>query len=268
MTDSSARPIVILRHPQVRTHFYDVVLLWARDMFPELLRRVEVCDLPCLRTDWRGVRLLVSWLQDPVQDWSVEIYEQVLALTEECEARGIAALNRVDRLVNAGKCRAAALLTDAGLHTPRMTRISNAEKFRRDFCVLDFPLFVREDWGHGQPMQRADTPEQARGIVLENFQRPVATQWMDVRDPRDGLFHKYRYLACGRHGISHHVQVSTDWITRGENRVINDATQAEELRYIGARDYHHAHFQRGLAALELDMAAFDYGLRIPSQAGH
>ncbi|MDX2143504.1 MAG: hypothetical protein SFV19_09125, partial [Rhodospirillaceae bacterium] len=75
----------------------------------------------------------------------------------------------------------------------------------------------------------------------------------------DGLFHKYRYFAAGAVGVSQHLQVSADWITRGSNRVLTDATRAAELVYIAAPDPHHARFQAARAALKLDMVAFDYG---------
>lgn len=256
-----APPILIVRHPTVATRFYDVVLDWARTNAPECLERIAVATLPFKALDTHALKLLVLWLQDPVQAWSQGTYNVAEALADHCQARAIPVVNRARHLVNAGKAEAARRIAASGLRTPRMALIDDMAAFRRDVAGLAFPFFVREDWGHGGDMLRVDTPAQARDLPLERFRRPVAIELVDVRDPRDGLFRKYRYFAVGEQGVAQHLQVSRTWITRGTARVFDDATRVQELDYVGRQDPHHARFQAARRALELDMVAFDYGYR-------
>lgn len=250
-------PIRIVRHATYKKNLFDVIPAWIANNAPELSALLDIRDLPC--TLGPGARLLVPWLQDPVQAWSMETYGQATALQAECDAAGIPVLNRVENLVNAGKARCAEIVAATGLRAPRMALVTDAAAFRHDFLGLRFPLFVREDWVHGSTIYQAQTPTQARAIPVERYARPVAIEWIDVRDPRDGLFHKYRYFACGDTGVSGHVQVSESWITRGEKRVVTDATQAEELAYVSSPDPLHERFQAVRCVMGLDLIAIDYG---------
>ena len=40
-------------------------------------------------------------------------------------------------------------------------------------------------------------PRDASQIPLQQFARPIAVEFVDVRSPRDGLIRKYRYMAVG-----------------------------------------------------------------------
>lgn len=254
-----AAPILVVRHPEFKPRFYDVVLAWAQLNAPDCVRHFDVRDLPVTDDQWWSVRLFVPWLQDPVQDWSPDTYRHVEDLASECGRRGIPVVNRALHLTNAGKLAGARLMAGVGLRVPKMQAITDRAAFRRDFLGFAFPFFVREDWGHGKAMERADTPEQARALPLEQFERPVVTEIVDVRSPADGLVRKYRYFACRAHGVTEHMQASEDWITRAPSRVGNDRTQAEELAYIARQDPHHERFQSARRAMNLDMVAFDYG---------
>lgn len=261
--------VLILRHAAHRTGFYDPVLDWMKRRAPGIAAafRAALYPLPeqlaaggtAWPPDLAGVRVVVPWLQDPVQAWSRPTYAIAMDFAGHCDRLGIVTLNRVERLTNATKSVAPALIAAAGLRTPRTVAIADPAAFRRDLCGLAPPLVVREDWGHGMGFALADSAAEARAIPLERFARPVACERIDVRDARDGLFRKYRYFAAGAAGISQHLQVSADWITRGGTRLLDDATRAAELAYIAAPDPHHARFQAARAALKLDMVAFDYG---------
>lgn len=254
-----ASGILIVRHPEFQKGFYDEVLDWARANAPQCLEHLDIRDLPLGAVDWPSVRLLVPWLQDPVQAWSTPLYDYMNSMAAHCDSLGVPVVNRVERLALAGKTAGAQAIAAAGLRTPRTVRITDPAAFRRDFAGLAFPLFVREDWGHGWPMTRANTPAEARALPLEDMVLPAASELVDVRDAGDGLHYKYRYLACGDTGVSHHVQASEDWVTRGADRVGNDTTRARELSYISRPDVHHARFQAARRALGLDLVAFDYG---------
>jgi hypothetical protein len=251
--------VLIVRHRKYQRPFFDVILKWVKANIPELASLFDVRDLPVRVRDWSPYALHVAWLQDPVQEWSPAAYDHANELAAECDARGIPVLNRVDRLLNATKSRGAELMCSTGVATPRMARITNPREFERSLLGLSLPLFIREDWGHSRNVFRVDAPADLPLIPWVTFQRPVAIEIVDVRNPRDGLHRKYRYVATGDIGVSHHVQTSAEWITRGENRVITAESRDEELHYITQPDANHDALQRARRALGLDLVAFDYG---------
>jgi hypothetical protein len=258
MHDSA--PFLIVHHKSKYRGFYDAVLDWVALNLPEQRGLFEVRALPwSLPKDPRHL-VMIPWLQDPVEQWCLRTYEQALQLTRQCDAQNIPVVNRPERLSRAGKFDGARLMAESGLRTPRVVRIDDPDQFRKEFLNLSFPLFVRNDCGHGGGMIRADTPAEARAIPFRQFKEPVAIQLIDLPDARDGFYRKYRYVVAGDFGVPHHLQVSTDWITRGDNRVINETTRAQELAYIEAPCPHHDAFQRARKALGLDFVAFDYSL--------
>jgi hypothetical protein len=238
---------------------FDPLLAWLAEHAPEVRARFELHLLPWRTPDWSRARLHLPWLQDPVQAWSARAYARALELGAECAARGIPVINPVERLANAEKSEGARRMRVAGLRTPRMEPIRDAAEFAETGLGLPLPLFVREDAGHGGPLLRADTPEQLRRLPVGMFSRPVAVELIDVRDPRDGLHRKHRYLAAGEVGVALALHASQRWVTRGTRPVFSPDLVQEELAYTGAPDPHHADFQRARAALELDVVAFDYG---------
>lgn len=257
--------LLIVRHRRHQRKFYDVIVDWVAANLPRLSPLLDVRDLPVRIRDWSPYVLHVPWLQDPVQEWSPETYQIALDLAAECDSRGIPVINRVDRLLNASKSIASQLMREAGINVPRMAPVVDRREFERSLLGLRLPLFIREDWGHSRNIFRVDAPADLAAIPWSTFHRPLAVEVVDVSDPRDGLHRKYRYFAAGELGVSHHVQISQEWITRGENRVITPQTQADELAYIAAPDPRHEMLQRARRALGLDMVAFDYGLNRDGQ---
>ena len=250
--------VMLVRHPTNRVGFYQVWLDWVSLNFPECLTHFELRLLPCTVRQDAGVTLSVVWLQDPVEDWSQATYRHANALAAECRTLGISTINPVDSLANASKIEGTRRIAQAGFRTPQMVLIQDIEAFKRDAGGLTFPICVREDRGHQKPILRADDLRELEGLSLEGFERPIGVEIVDVRGP-DGLYRKYRYIAAGDHGVSHHLQITPHWVTRGEDRIANDATKAEELAYVSGPDPHHGRFQDAMRALELDFAAFDYG---------
>jgi hypothetical protein len=250
---------LIVREASRIPEFYDVILDWIEAHVPEIRRHFELRVLPCRIPDWSLYALHVPWLQDPVESWSPQAYDRACQLARECDRRGIPVVNRVERLRNAMKLEAASRLSRAGVPTPAMRLIDDHGEFRANRYGLKLPLFVREDAGHGGPMLRADTDAELRALPLENFQRPVAVELIDVRSPEDGLCRKFRYVVAGRVGVPHHMQATEGWITRGTIRAHTPATRAQEEAYIGRPDPRHELFQRARQALEFDLVAFDYG---------
>lgn len=249
---------LVVRHCE-KPYDYDIVIDWAQRHFPELRSLFELQLLPCRCRDWSRYVLHIPWLRDPVQRWSEEAYAQANRLAAECDCRRIPIINRVDKLTNASKLTAAKLLAGAGLRTARAIPIENVEEFRETALGLNLPLIVREEWGHGQLMLKADSPADLRNIPLERFIRPIAVEHVDVQSAHDGLFRKHRYVAVGDEGITLSMHISKNWITRGKDTEFNDRLRDEEAAYIDGSDPHHELLQRGRRALELDFVAFDYG---------
>jgi hypothetical protein len=124
---------------------------------------------------------------------------------------------------------------------------------------LQLPLFIREECGHRHTFFRVDRSADLDRIPWRRLAQPVATEIVDARDPRDGIYRKFRYIAVGDWGRLLHVQFSSHWITRGENMIVDEKTRAEELALLGAPDPNHHQLQRARRALGLDFVAFDYG---------
>jgi hypothetical protein len=250
---------LIVRHKTYRRFFFEVIIRWLRTNLPEIAPWFEVRELPVRVKDWSRYCMHTAWLQDPVQRWSMKTYERALLLANQSREHGIPVLNSVDLLLNSTKSRGAKLMGDAGVRVPRMSLVQDVRAFEDNMNGLKLPLFIREDWGHERKVFRIDSPEQVAQVPWQEFQRPVAVEVVDVRDPCDGLYRKYRFVVAGDVAISHHLHISRDWITRGENRVLDAASQREELEYITGTDPNCELLQRARRALGLDLVAFDYG---------
>jgi tetratricopeptide (TPR) repeat protein len=252
------RRILILRHAAERPYFYQVFLDWLTANYPEYRGLFELRLLPCPPLEIGNYALHLPWLQDPVQNWSAQAFDEACALEALCVRHGVPVINPVSRLANAGKREGATRIAKAGLRTPRIVAIDDIDAFRRDRGGLEFPFFVREDWGHGGMIERIEDDGQLAQVRIERYRRPIAIELIDVMSA-DGLYRKYRYFAIGNHGISHHLLTTRQWITRGADRIYDPQTRAEELAFIASPNPHHAQFQQARRELELDYVAFDYG---------
>jgi hypothetical protein len=252
--------ILVVREASRGAHFYDVVLQWVADRVPALSQLFELRLLPFFPRDLSPYALLVPWLQDPVQAWSPRRFAQALDLERHFDDRSIPVVNRVERLTHAAKWEGARRMASIGLRTPRTEPIADARAFRADAARHAYPLLVREDWGHQAALFRADGPGDLAAIPIERMERPLAVEFVDVRDPRDGLWRKYRYFAAGERGTPLHLHVTAEWLTRGGHCLYTDETRSEEVAFLTTEDPRHLLFHRALEALELDVAAFDYGV--------
>lgn len=261
---------LLVQHHRHQRGFYDVVLDWVAVNLPDELWRFDLRELPVRLPRDGGHVAMIPWLQDPVEDWSMTAWHQAMALTGQCDAAGISVINRVERLAQAGKACGARLMASCGLRAARTVRIDDVAAFRRDLGGLPLPLFVREDLGHGGPMLRANTADELRALDLSKLRNPTAVELIDMPDPRDGLYRKYRYLVAGRLGMPLHLQITPNWVTRGGQRVFDDRTRDEELAYVNtphaALAPLHAQLHAACQAMGLDFVAFDYGLDAQGRA--
>jgi hypothetical protein len=205
--------------------------------------------------DWRAVVLYVPWV-----DALPGVWERSVELAAECATRGIPVINPPDLLGNARKVACSELTRGPAIRTPKTLPITDPEVFRDTLLGIPLPLFVRDEAANGGPTIRAETAVEARAIALGQYKFPIATELIDVRGG-DGLYRKFRYIAAGAHGVSQSLEISQTWITKGDVRVVNAVTRAEELAYIARQDPNHAVLQQARRALGLDFLAFDYGYK-------
>lgn len=249
---------LVVRHAGKKPQFYDVLLAWLEQHYPDVRARFELRLLSHHVRDWRPYVLHVPWLQDPVQGWSPTAYRQAQRLAQACDAASIPIINRVDRLANAGKAAGAQTIASTGIRTAKMALINNPREFLETRCGLALPLFVREDWRHGGLVGRADTEAELKRLPLTRFRRPVAVEVIDVQDAHDGLYRKYRCVAAGDVSLPHSMHPCRSWFAKGTHTEFNDSLRAEEVAYLSGPDPNDVRLQRARRALGLDFVAFDY----------
>jgi len=254
--------ILLVRSARKAPWFYAGFLDWLALNFPQARARFELTLLDSNRmANPSDFRLLVPWLQDPIQHWSTRAYDRACAVTERFAARDIPVVNPPAALTGSAKSCTLATARSLGIRAGRTTSLSGVDDLDRAAAELGFPFIVRPDWGHGYQGVRLDSFEDIRAFRARLFSqtgKPVAIQFIDTSSA-DGLFRKYRYLTAGNRGVSVHLIVSAHWQVRGDNKIVNDNALAEELAFICAPNPHAGTFDRLRRALGLDLVAFDYG---------
>lgn len=250
--------ILITRHSGKRAYVFRDFLVWVRRELPELSSRIEFRRLPCAINDWSRFALHASWAGDSMDLWAPHSFARAMELQDECRRRGIGVVNPLDKLTNTAKLLGSELMRTAGVRTPRSIRITDPATFRENLGGLSCPILVREDRGHGQPALLLEKAADAESLDLRQFQAPIAAEFIDVRDPADGYYRKYRYVAAGELGICRHLLANDAWEVRPERRLTSAALRGEELAYVSQPDPNHALLQKARAALGLDVVGFDY----------
>ena len=159
---TAPKRFLVVRHGGKGPRFYNVILDWVTRTLPDLRALFELRQLPCRIRDFSPYLLHIPWLQDPVQQWSAKAYRQANALAETCDECRIPVINRVDQLMNAAKSTGARLIASTGIRTPEAVLITDVDEFKQTMCGMKLPLLVREDWGHGGLVCRADKPADVR----------------------------------------------------------------------------------------------------------
>jgi len=255
---TAEKRFLVVRHSGRQPGFYGDFLQWVAATFPELRALFELRILPHRMPDGSRYLLHIPWLQDPLQHWSPKGYAQAAHLAADCDRHQIPIINRVDRLSNAAKSEGARRLSRMGIRTPQMAVIQDIDDFRRTLGGMEPPLLVRENYGHGGSICLIERPCDAAEVPLERFSHPVAVEFINTRDPNDGLYRRYRYLAAGDVGLSDGIHIARSWEVRGKYRLTNDATKQEELDFVTKPNPHHRELQLARKELGLDFVAFDY----------
>lgn len=251
--------ILIARAEPTRPHPYDVVAEWIQSKYPDIAPRFHLCTLPYRPRESAPYRLLVHWLQDPIEVIAPFAFIQAMELQLFCDDQGIPVINRVDRHRNTGKAETSRRLSQAGIRTPRIFTFKTPQEFMRALPTLPYPLILREDIGHAGAFILCRDEDELRAAPFEQLYRPVLSEYIDVRG-EDGRYRKYRCIIVGDQAVTHHLQVSATWETRGNQRIKDASTREEEIAYISNPEP-FAEEMRGVAqALELEFLGIDYGI--------
>jgi glutathione synthase/RimK-type ligase-like ATP-grasp enzyme len=256
---STAARILISRMPPLNPHFYDVVLRWIQKEHPALAPVFDVCTPPFALPSNAEYTLHVPWLHDPLDRIDARAYDMARDLLRACDLRGVPSINPVDKHVNATKINAGARLTQAGIRTPRVVAVEFESSFRQNLCGMSPPAVLRENRWHQGDFVLIRSLEEAGSAQLDKFDEPVLAEFIDVQS-KDGLYRKYRCFVMGDTVISHHLQVSEDWITHGKRRLKNAQTREEEIAYLVAPDPFEETMLAARKSLDLDYVAIDYGI--------
>jgi hypothetical protein len=248
---------VIGRYAGRSPNFHDYFLQWLAQDVPQVRRQFELRLLPCRLEDWSRVGVFAAWLQDPAEDWlPKDSFRRIIQLEAECVDRGIPVINPVARLSRAVKSTASQLIALLGVRTPRIWPVDWLRPVLRE--EVTFPLIIREDRHHGCTSVLVEHPNQLARVNWQKFRHPVAAEFIDVRDPADGLVRKYRFVVAGEWGVPRHLIVSRHWEVRARERIRTSSARSEELAYLTAADPNSRQLQAIRQAMGLHLAAFDY----------
>lgn len=258
-SNPDAAKFLIVRHPGKSPLFHDYLLQWMAEEVLHLRSDFALGLLPCRGVNPQNYLALAPWLQDPVEDWiDLNSFQRIADLENEFRNGNAVVINSVQHLKAGAKSNSSRIFQRCGVRTPKVVVIHDPATFDpRDFG-LQFPFVIREDRRHAGPMRKVESSAELTRVNWEPFESPIAVEFIDVRDPHDGLCRKYRFVSAGDFGVPRHLIVSHSWEVRAQERVRNRATQDEETVYASAPDTNSEVLQRIRQAMELDLVAFDY----------
>lgn len=251
--------ILIARERTLPTHPYDVVTSWIQEKCPDFAHRFHLASLPFLPPESSPYRLLVNWFQDPLDVVNPFTFLQALELEQACRSQQIPVVNAMSNHQNTGKIRAYSRLSKAGIYTPRIFHFKSPQEFMRALPTLPYPLILRDDIGHAGSFVLCQNEDQLREAPFHTFHRPILSEYVDVQSA-DRRYRKYRCIVVGNRVISHHLQTSETWETRGNQRIKDAQTREEEIAYILNPDPFEEIMLKVSQALELEFLGIDYGI--------
>lgn len=250
---------LITRLPPYNPHFYDYVLEWVGRNAPELKSLFDLQTVPFEMPDDHRYGVHVPWIQDPVQAHNLPAYEDSCRLADQCDARGIPIINRVDRLANTGKVRGSELIREARFRTPKMALIENKVEFLDSFLGFSPPFFIRDDWNHSSKFFLIESLDKAKDIPWEQYRRPVVCEFIDTRND-DGHYRRLRCFIAGDICIPQGILTCDIWKVKARGRVSTAETREEDLAYALAPEPFADRFFKAASNLELQWLAYDYAL--------
>lgn len=249
---------LITRLPPYNPHFYDFILAWVGRNAPELKSLFDLQTVTFEIPDDHQYGVHIPWLQDPVQAYNMPAYEDSCRLAEQCDARSIPIINRVDKLTNACKVRGSEIIREAGFRTPRMALIENRDEFLVTSLGFQPPFFIRDDWSHSSKFHLVESIDQTKGIPWEQYRRPVVCEFIDTRTA-EGHYRRFRCIVAGNQCIASGLLTCDQWKVKARGRISTVESRENDLAYALAPEPNSVRFLEAARKLELQWLAFDYG---------
>jgi len=251
---------LVIRHRHGLPSYYRNFLKWIAVEFPDIRRLFELRLLPEYLRDWSPYRLAIPWLPDTLLYCDTAARAGALQFAVDCDLRQIPIINRPEALLGTSKSDTARSLRRIGLRTPHMQRLDDRISFEQATEAVGLPFLIRDDLAHGRrnPIRRVENRRQWHDLPWRALQHPMAVEFIDVRSPIDKLYRKFRYMAVGKTGISHTLQISREWEVRAEVRILNQDSRGEEIAYAEGQDPNHDRLQQACRILGLDFCGLDY----------
>lgn len=255
------RPLLIVNADPQKPDFYNVLLQWVQREHPEVANLIDRQDLANARLSG-DVKTCVLWAQDPMELLWPYGFEAASKLENECAARGIPVVNPVSKHSRLGRAEFASALENLGIRTPRVIPVSSSGDLCRLCKDANGRVLLCENRGHQRAMRVIESPPDAAAVSLSEYKEPVLCEFVETRHASDGLYRKYRTVACEERCVSHHLQISEHWMTRGNQRIDSLATREEEISFLIEPDPRAGALLRVRKEMEIAFLAFDYGIDV------
>ena len=260
---AEANRILVTRHPAKHSSMFRDFWAWAKLDVPELVARMEFQHLPYTLSNTNHQRFSahVSWINDTLDLWSPSGFRDACQLANHCRSNEITCINSIDRIANVGKARGAELMRNAGVRTPIAIPLAGKASITADELLaagISLPCLIREERGHGRISEFVADADQLTKVDLSRYHFPIATEFIDTRDPVDGLYRKYRYVSAGEVGVPRHMITDRQWDVRPHRRVKEARVLEQEAEYIRNPDPNHEQLQAARDTLGMDLVGFDY----------
>ncbi len=288
--------VLLVRHGPGRgrvTPYLQFVLDGIGRAHPDSYRRLVLHETGTPTPDLAGVRGVMFWLADPLEETYPECYAEARAIADEAETRGCAVVNHPDALSNTRKGRQAELWSEAGVPTPRVVRFESRQELLSLADTLSYPVVLRGDELHAQKkLHLIPSPDALRALDPGAIAYPgVASTFVDPRPGfrearEDSLFahyyHQRRAFVFGPTVCFHHLYFSAEPIVttpsstfwpyagwrqhfRWKSRLVLRCVE-EDLRYWREGDGHADLLRRAARSLGLAFCGFDYATRADGSA--
>ena len=152
-------------------------------------------------------------------------------------------------------------MRSAGVRTPLAISLVGKSSVTPDELLaagISLPCLIREERGHGRMSEFVADADQLARVDLSKYHLPIAVEFIDTRDPSDGLYRKYRYVSAGNVGIPRHLITEHQWDVRPHRRVKESYVLEQEAEYIRNPDPNHDLLQAARDTLGMDVVGFDY----------
>jgi hypothetical protein len=212
---------------------------------------------------WRvssGVRLVIPWVQDPVRERSLQLYDQLQNALIYYQQRGAPSLFSIADLSIGAKSHFYPLLSNSQrseLCVPRFRMLAPDTSFEELQEFVGCPFIVREDWLHQAPMRLISNKIEFERLDINVFRVPLAVEYISA-EQESGLYYKDRVVVVGNEAFPRHRVQSATWSVQPQDRIKNESTLNEEISFMKSECPHADLFIEIARLANAPVAAFDY----------